>query len=556
MKMIYIFMDIIFLPLVFILVTVLGSASLHVPYDYRYLFLAIIHLFIYLFLVVLFRLYRYVWVYARVQDYLYLVFILIIDTMVIYSICTVVIPNPSLNASLIHLFIFFASVFVVLIPRFISVIVYEIKKKDENIQKANFPIKRTMIIGGGWTGNAVIKELHNGLSQYKPVCILDDDIQKKNMFIQDVPIVGNTNQVEQMVQEFEVETIIFAIPSCLEKDRVRILNQCVKTQKDIRVLPYTNKIVKTASILSQIQEVNIEDLLGRQQQILDDNEVKQYLQNRVCLISGGGGSIGSEICRQVIAYAPQKIIILDIYENNAYDIEQELKESFRNDIPIIVEICSVTDFDKCHIIFEKYRPQIVFHAAAHKHVPLMETVPEQAVKNNVGGTLVMAQLAVKFGVERFVLISTDKAVNPTNVMGATKRCCEMIIHCYAHKNNSTTHFCAVRFGNVLGSNGSVIPLFKKQIAHGGPVRVTDPKVTRFFITIPETVSLVQLTEEDSKKSQDKIFITHQPACDWVVVMQQIDDLLKAAYENNVELVLQRLKEIVPTFDHHTNGHDI
>ena len=611
-KMMFVFLDIIFLPLSFILITLLGSASINVPYDYGYLYLSIIYIFVYLILIILFRLYRYVWVYARVKDYVSLIIILILANTTIYLIGDIFIPYHQNYPIVIYLFSFFASVFIVLIPRFLRVLFYEMRKREENLKKANFPIKRTLIIGGGWTGNAILKELKNGLSQYDPVCILDDDIRKANMYIQDIPVVGNTNQVEAKVKEFDIDTIIFAIPSLSEKERIRILEQCVRTKKETRVLPYTHEIEKEISIVSQIQEVNIEDLLGRKQQLFDDHDVKEYIQGKICLVSGGGGSIGSEICRQIAKYRPKQLLIIDIYENTTYDIEQELLETYQGSIDVHIEIASITDKDKCRAIFEKYRPQIVFHAAAHKHVPLMETVPEQAVKNNIGGTLNLVDLAVTYQVERFVLISTDKAVNPTNVMGATKRVCEMIMRCYAQKQTVTTRFCAVRFGNVLGSNGSVIPLFRKQISHGGPVRVTDKNVTRFFMTISEAVALVLktgalalggeifildmgqpvrildlaenlirlsgfepykdiaiefvglrpgeklyeellLSEEDSKTTQEKVFITNQPTLDECVLMSAVQTLLEAAYRNDIALVLQQLKTLVPTFHHALNG---
>lgn len=611
-KMMFVFLDIILLPLSFILITLLGSASINVPYDYGYLYLSAIYLGVYLILIVLFRLYRYVWVYARVKDYVSLIIILILANTTIYLIGSIFIPYHQNYPIVIYLFNFFASVFVALIPRFLRVLFYEMRKREENLKKANFPIKRTLIIGGGWTGNAILKELKNGLSQYDPVCILDDDIRKANMYIQDIPVVGNTNQVEAKVKEFDIDTIIFAIPSLSEKERIRILEQCVRTKKETRVLPYTHEIEKEISIVSQIQEVNIEDLLGRKQQLFDDHDVKEYIQGKICLVSGGGGSIGSEICRQIAKYRPKQLLIIDIYENTTYDIEQELLETFQGSFDVHIEIASITDKDKCRAIFEKYRPQIVFHAAAHKHVPLMETVPEQAVKNNIGGTLNLVDLAVTYQVERFVLISTDKAVNPTNVMGATKRVCEMIMRCYAQKQTVTTRFCAVRFGNVLGSNGSVIPLFRKQISHGGPVRVTDKNVTRFFMTISEAVALVLktgalaqggeifildmgqpvrildlaenlirlsgfepykdiaiefvglrpgeklyeellLSEEDSKTTQEKIFITNQPSLDECVLMTAVQTLLEAAYQNDIVLVLQHLKALVPTFHHALNG---
>ncbi len=348
--------------------------------------------------------------------------------------------------------------------------------------------KKVIIIGGGDAGAVLIREMKNSDKiRMVPVCVLDDNESKTGKSIQGVKILGRTNRVCYFAKKFNADEIIIAMPSVSSLKRKEIIEECQKTNCKVMTVPGIYQFANGTLSVSSIREVSVADLLGREQVKVNLDEIMGYIENKVVLVTGGGGSIGSELCRQIATHNPKQLIILDIYENNAYDIEQELKRRF-SDLNLLTLIASVRDKVKIERVFEKYRPQIVFHAAAHKHVPLMETSPNEAIKNNVGGTRNVAETAGKYGAEKFVLISTDKAVNPTNVMGASKRICEMIIQAMDKKYK--TDYVAVRFGNVLGSNGSVIPLFKKQIKEGGPVTVTHKDIVRYFMTIPEAVSLV------------------------------------------------------------------
>lgn len=348
--------------------------------------------------------------------------------------------------------------------------------------------RNTMIIGAGEAGNMVMKELV--MSNYLDArikCFVDDDKHKHNTYIHGVKVVGGRDKILESVEKYDINEIIIAMPSVSKRTIREIADICKDTDCKLKILPGMYQFVTGDLDLSMIRNVQIEDLLGRETVDVDVQSIMSYVSKRCVLVTGGGGSIGSELCRQIAANHPRRLIILDIYENNAYDIQQELKQQYPY-LDLIVLIGSVRNTNRVNSIFAKYHPDIVYHAAAHKHVPLMEDSPNEAIKNNVFGTYKVAAAADKYGAKRFVLISTDKAVNPTNIMGASKRMCEMIVQ--AFNNRSDTDFVAVRFGNVLGSNGSVIPLFKKQIEAGGPVTVTHPDVVRYFMTIPEAVSLV------------------------------------------------------------------
>ena len=346
----------------------------------------------------------------------------------------------------------------------------------------------TMIIGAGAACNMILKELES--SQYLNLCarcIIDDQPGCHGKLMRGVPIVGGRDCILDAVEQYGIDEIIFAIPSANTQTKKEILDICKESGCKLRTVPGTYQLINGDVSVSALKEVEIEDLLGREPIEINSEEVLGYVRDRVVLVTGGGGSIGGELCRQIAAHSPRQLIILDIYENNAYEIQQELIRRYP-ELNLVVLIGSVRNTNRVNSIFETYRPEIVYHAAAHKHVPLMEDSPNEAIKNNVMGTYKIATAADRYGVDRFVLISTDKAVNPANVMGASKRICEMIVQMMNRK--SGTNFVAVRFGNVLGSNGSVIPLFKQQIAEGGPVTVTDPEIIRYFMTIPEAVSLV------------------------------------------------------------------
>jgi FlaA1/EpsC-like NDP-sugar epimerase len=371
-----------------------------------------------------------------------------------------------------------------------SRISYRIVRRAKNV---HFPNKddqiRVLVIGAGKAGSMVIKEMkENKDLGYLPVAIVDDDKRKYRSAIHGVPIEGGRDNIIAAVDKYNIDEIIIAMPSAPKSEISEILSICKKTKCKLKTLPGVYEIIDNRVSVKHIRDVNIEDLLGRDEIQLDTASISQYLHNETVLVTGGGGSIGSELCRQIAKYKPKRLIVLDIYENSVYDLENELRFTYKDKLELHTVIGSVRDKDRLREVFAKYRPGVVFHAAAHKHVPLMEHNPQEAIKNNVIGTLNTAQCADEFGTKKFVLISTDKAVNPTNIMGATKRLAEMIVQ--SMDKISKTEFVAVRFGNVLGSNGSVIPLFKKQIAHGGPVTVTHPEITRFFMTIPEAVQLV------------------------------------------------------------------
>ena len=360
--------------------------------------------------------------------------------------------------------------------------------KSQEEKAAKKQKSRTMIIGAGATCRVLLTEMEMGDTHYTPILAVDDDVSKIGRRIKDLTIEGPISRVPELCEKHNIETIIVAIPSCTEEERRVIIEHCSKTNCRIRILPYLHDLV-AGDMLTQAKPIKLEELLCRAPISFNPHEITSFVQNKVCLVTGGGGSIGSELCRQIASHNPKQLVIVDIYENNAYEIQQELIRTYGDSLDLKVHIASVRDYAKMTKLFETFRPHLVFHAAAHKHVPLMETSPEEAVKNNVIGTFYMATLAEFYRCEKFVLISTDKAVNPTNVMGATKRCCEMIVQCMAQQNRNTD-FVAVRFGNVLGSNGSVIPLFRRQIEAGGPVTVTHPDIIRYFMTIPEAVSLV------------------------------------------------------------------
>lgn len=367
----------------------------------------------------------------------------------------------------------------------------------------------TMIIGAGEACNVVMKELELSLAlDTKICCIIDDNPRKHGTYIHGVKIVGGRDTIVKNAQKYGITEIIVAIPSISKKEQQKILKICQEVPNcELKLLPGIYQLVNGEVTVSRLRQIEIEDLLGRKPVEIITEKIGRYVSDKVVLVTGGGGSIGSELCRQIAANGVRQLIIFDIYENNAYDIQQELKAKYPN-LNLVVLIGSVRNGRKVNHVFSKYRPDIVYHAAAHKHVPLMEDSPNEAIKNNVFGTYKVALAADRFGVEKFVLISTDKAVNPTNIMGASKRICEMVIQTFA--NHSKTEYAAVRFGNVLGSNGSVIPLFQKQIEAGGPVLVTHPEIIRYFMTIPEAVSLVLQAGASAKGGEIFVLDMGQP----------------------------------------------
>lgn len=384
-----------------------------------------------------------------------------------------------------HVFYFFLMFTTTVLTRFSYRILAVLKN---GLRKPVGHVYHTLVIGAGEAGSIIIQELkHSSHLNSKVVGAIDDNPHKKGKYIHGVKILGDRNMIVEIAKKYEVDEIILAIPSASPKTTREILQICNQTSCKLKILPGMYQLITEEVNVSKLRDVSIEDLLGREPIKVNLESVRGYVEGKTVLVTGGGGSIGSELCRQIAKYNPKRLIIFDIYENNAYDIQQELKMN-HPELTLTVLIGSVRNTKRIESVMERYRPDIVYHAAAHKHVPLMEDSPNEAIKNNVFGTYKTARAADKFGVKRFVLISTDKAVNPTNIMGASKRMCEMIIQTF--NRYSKTEYVAVRFGNVLGSNGSVIPLFKRQMAAGGPVTVTHPDIIRYFMTIPEAVSLV------------------------------------------------------------------
>ena len=436
----------------------------------------------------LFRLYNKLWRYADIEDFFYAgiaSFTANLSFMVITMIFGAFIPDYNLGTGAYITFALMSTLFVMMFR-----IIYRLNKILERRNLAHKAKKRLLIIGGGEGALSVLSELSKTPgNEYIPVCIVDDNKEKLHRRISGVKIVGTTYEIPEICEEYDIEVILFTISQISITDKKRILDACTKTHLEVKIIPNIyNLMTAGVPITSSIRQVEVEDLLGREPVVFDTEKYGKYLIGQTVLVTGGGGSIGSELCRQIARLRPKHLIILDIYENNAYEIQQELIRKHGTDLSFEVQIASVRDEEKLEHIFATKNIDVVFHAAAHKHVPLMETNPEEAVKNNIFGTLKLARTADKYHVKNFVQISTDKAVNPTSVMGASKRICEMIIQMMGKQ--SKTNFVAVRFGNVLGSNGSVIPLFKEQIRTGGPVTVTHPDIIRYFMTIPEAVSLV------------------------------------------------------------------
>lgn len=481
--------------------------------------------------------------------------------------------------------------------------------------------ERTLIVGAGQAAKMILTDIesakndeNNPSRNILPVCMVDDDNSKRDTKIMGVEVVGDTQDIPRICKEFNIGLILFAIPSCTAEERKEIMALCSQTKCKIKMVPYLSQLLfddNKPQLLNQVKDIKIEDLLGRDPISFDKTEIRKFIEGKVCMVTGGGGSIGSELVRQIAKYSPKQVIIVDIYENNAYDIQQELRLEYDDSLNLVTLIATVRDYDKMESIFKEYKPQVVFHAAAHKHVPLMETSPAEAVKNNIFGTWNMVTLAEFYKTEKFVMISTDKAVNPTNVMGATKRCCEMIVQ-YKSQSGSETEFVTTRFGNVLGSNGSVIPLFRRQIEAGKPVTVTHPDIIRYFMTIPEAVSLVLqagamahggeifvldmgdpvkittlaenlirmygkvpykdveirftglrpgeklfeelLMDEEGLKStaNKKIFIGNQIEIDPSVLLNKLEILQGYAEHNDNAKTVEMLADIVPTFHHKLN----
>lgn len=456
----------------------------NIPYKYTniiYNYL-IIDALILIFIFWAYRIYKSMWSYASISELISIFFSCTTFILVeyIYKCLILKLPLPR-SYYLIKLFLLYI---------FISTIrySYRIAKTVKEYYRKRSGLKNTMIVGAGDAGRLLITEIWNNKANFKNkiCCVIDDDKNKIGSYIKNIPIVGNRKTIAQNVEKYHIEEIIIAIPSISNEKLNLIIDECQKTKCIIKTLPSLSELVGEPT-MKKVRPISYEDFLGRKEIVVDSEEITSKLTNSVVIVTGGGGSIGSELCRQIAKCNPKLLIILDIYENNAYDIEQELIRNYPN-LNLKTIIGSVRDYNRLDKIFKEYHPEYVFHAAAHKHVPLMELSPNESIKNNCLGTLNTVKVADKYKVKKFVLISTDKAVRPTNIMGASKRICEMIIQSYNKISN--TDYVAVRFGNVLGSNGSVIPLFLKQIDSGGPVTVTHKEITRYFMTIPEAVSLI------------------------------------------------------------------
>ena len=624
----------------------------HIPQQYLYAYIKFIPVYV-VFSVAVFsclHLYKSLWRFASFSELNRIVAASVVTTVFHVAGITIFVCRMPISYYVVGAILQFCLTTAVrFIYRFITLERRRRKKEEQAIHRA-------MVIGAGAAGQVVIRELKNSEeSTARPVCIIDDNSNKWGRLMSGIPIVGGREDILIAVEKYHVDQILFAIPTASAEAKRDILNICKETSCELLSLPGVYQLTNGDVSLSRMKPVAVEDLLGRKPIKVNMDEIFQYIKGKTILVTGGGGSIGSDLCRQTATHEPKQLIIFDIYENNAYDIEQELKRKYGAKLNLVVLIGSVRDSRRINMVFETYRPDIVYHAAAHKHVPLMESSPNEAIKNNVVGTYKTAYAAMKYGTQRFVLISTDKAVNPTNIMGASKRLCEMVIQSmdaisrsgrmdllpflHAHmekaidgqmvpnpidhmavehgsetvkiesvknKNRTGTIYAAVRFGNVLGSNGSVIPLFKKQIEAGGPVTVTHPDIIRYFMTIPEAVSLVLqagtyawdgeifvldmgepvkidtlarnlirlsgykpdedikivysglrpgeklyeeklMAEEGLKKSDNELIHIGKPIpFDAVQFLQQLEELARASYENDVNIV-EMVEKIVPTF---------
>lgn len=458
----------------------------------------------------LFRLYHSLWQYASIAEVYRIAEACIIVELVHF------LSNKIMGNMLPRSCYFNAAIYLIIAicaSRFMYRMIRTVLNKYRNIKTSN----NVMIIGAGEATNVIMREIQNSsyLANSNIACIIDDDRRKVGKYIRGVKVIGTRDKIKEAAKLYDIDEIIFAIPSASNEVKRDVLNICKETDCTLKILPGVYQMVDGEINVNSIRNVDVLDLLGRDPIEVDIESIMGYVKDKVIMVTGGGGSIGSELCRQLVSHKPKQLIIFDIYENNAYDIQQELKINYP-DANVVTLIGSIRNVSRLESVFAQYKPDIVYHAAAHKHVPLMEVSPDEAVKNNVVGTWNVARMADKYGVKKFVMISTDKAVNPTNVMGATKRICEMIVQTY--NEISKTDFVAVRFGNVLGSNGSVIPLFKRQIEAGGPVTVTDPNIIRYFMTIPEAVSLVLQAGAYAKGGEIFILDMGEPV--------KIDDLAK------------------------------
>ena len=471
---------------------------------------------------VIFGCYDSLWRYQESREYLMQFLALTCGHATLYTFCRFVLPKSMEYPQRLQVLVMLISLVMMWMSRFMYRYARQARRRR---QHSHVPTVKVAIVGAGDAGVSLVDEIRRDPTcPYEVVCFFDDDPVKQRAHVRGLPVRGSLDSIANHLQGSDVSEIIVAIPS-LDEERTReVLQQCSNTACRVRILPsiFGQLPSETGDLMSNVRDVEPEDLLGREAVIFNNKEVYDSLSNKVVMVTGGGGSIGSELCRQIALHRPSCLVVVDIYENNAYDLQQELRQKFGNTLKLCVEIASVRDADKVDLLFRRYHPHIIFHAAAHKHVPLMEDCPEEAIKNNVFGTYNVADAAGRYGAEKFVLISTDKAVNPTNVMGASKRLCEMVVQSMQHYKDTT--FVAVRFGNVLGSNGSVIPLFKRQLASGGPLTITDRRIIRYFMTIPEASQLVMQAGAMAERSQVFVLDMGEP----VKILTLAENLVRMA----------------------------
>ncbi len=490
--------------------------------DYWWIFLLLTLACTGVFLLV-FGCYDSLWRYQESKEYLMQFFALLSAHAMLYIlVLAVLMPLNMEYPQRLQVLVFLISLVSMWVMRFAYRYIRQAIRLHRHQQVANVKVA---IVGAGDAGVTLVDEIRRDPDcPYKVVCFFDDDPVKQRAHVRGLPVWGSLDSIAEKLKDTDVSEIIVAIPSLDDERNREVLQQCSHTSCRVRILPsiFSQLPADSGNLMSNVRDVEPEDLLGREAVIFNNKEVYDFLSDKVVMVTGGGGSIGSELCRQIAQHHPRRLVVVDIYENNAYDLQQELWQKFGTELDLCVEIASVRDAAKVDLLFRRYRPAIVFHAAAHKHVPLMEDCPEEAIKNNVFGTYNVADAAGRYGVEKFVLISTDKAVNPTNVMGASKRLCEMVVQSMHHYENTT--FAAVRFGNVLGSNGSVIPLFKRQLAGGGPLTITDRRIIRYFMTIPEASQLVMQAGAIAERSQVFVLDMGEP----VKILTLAENLVRMA----------------------------
>ena len=593
--------DMLVVILAYTLVWQLLSASTAYPYFQLFRNTVVFACVLYPFCLFMLHSYKSIWEYAGLWDYLQCVYSCAF-TMLLLVLCGILFSNlflPARESFLAGIFIIFGTVSARALARILRILRNRRSRGCSKGERINL-----LIIGAGSGAKHIISDIKKTERRYRIIGLIDDDESKLGRSVGGIEVLGNRNHILPICRKYEVREILLAIPSLDNIQKKQILDICNRTGCKVRILPQLSEIIDNQKLVHHVRDVQIEDLLSRSPVKLDNKKISEYIKEKTVLVTGGGGSIGAELCRQIARFKPKRLLILDIYENNAYEIENELKMRFPA-LNIQILIASVRDYNRIDSIFDKEHPDIIFHAAAHKHVPLMEYNPMEAVKNNVFGTLNVAKCAHKYRADRFVLISTDKAVNPTNIMGATKRICEKIVQSIS--TVSETKFAAVRFGNVLGSNGSVVPLFQKMIQQGRDLTITHREITRFFMTISEAAQLVLEAGSYAKNGEifvldmgepvkiydlavnmirlsglepgrdigiqitglrpgeklyeeilldeegltatmhDKIFVAKPMQFDWEKLCAQLEELRNIANGNETRIIREKVKELVPTF---------